>query len=129
MGDETRTDGTQGLRNALCAVLIVGLVLALALGALSSLRWALAAGGGALLAAVNLWALGCVVRGLLSSARSRAAWALLAVLKFSALVAGCYWLLATGVVELLPLAVGYAALPLGIVFAQLTFRFAPQQEG
>jgi hypothetical protein len=129
MGDETRTESTRGLREALYAVLIVGLVLALGSGALGSLRWALTVGSGALLAAVNLWALGCVVRGLLWSGRSRAAWALLAVLKFSVLVVGCYWLLTAGVVELLPLAVGYDALPLGIVITQLTVRFSPEQEG
>jgi hypothetical protein len=124
-----RTDSDPGLRSPLCAILVFGSVFTVAAGLFSDLGTTVSVAGGALLAAANLWALGRVVRSLLSASGSRAAWAMLAVLKFAALVVGCYWLLVAKVVDLLPLALGYGALPLGIVAAQLAAGSAPQREG
>jgi hypothetical protein len=112
-----RTDDDHGLRGALWAIAITGALLTLGspfvLGKSSALGVAL----GSAIAGFNLWALGRIVRAFMNGAGLP--WALLAALKLFGLLALVGLLLELGVTTVIPLAVGYAALPVGIVFAQL----------
>lgn len=74
---------------------------------------------GTLLALGNLWLIALIVGAFLGGTGPKLRWGVLTLLKFSGLLVAAYLLLRTGWVELLPLALGYAALPLGIVAAQL----------
>jgi hypothetical protein len=77
---------------------------------------------GAVLAFANLWAVAVVIRG------QGLSWGPIAALKFGGLLFVVGIVLKNQWAEALPLAVGYAALPLGIVFGQLSRR-APAREG
>lgn len=105
----------------------VGMGATAACGVLSAgLAWLTFGGGAALgvlagagLAVANLWALGLAVQALLGGGRARGFW-ILVVLGKLALLFGALCLLVFGrVVDILPLAVGIGALPVGIVVAQL----------
>jgi len=108
-----------GIATALWSVAVVGAVLTVAapfaLGSASRLSVLL----GALVAVANLWALVRVVRAFLYPAVARAPWILLTLFKMSALFFGVWFLVRGGSAQVLPLLIGYAALPLGIVVSQL----------
>jgi len=73
--------------------------------------------GGAL-AVLNLWVIAKVVKSFLN-AQGRAAWGPLGMLKLVGLFAVVGILIKHGFAHVLPLAFGYAALPVGIVLSQL----------
>lgn len=81
--------------------------------------------GGAL-ALANLGAVAFVVRGFLRG--QGLSWGAVAAVKFTALLFVVALVLKNHWAEAVPLAVGYAALPLGIVLGQLSRR-APAREG
>ncbi len=81
---------------------------------------------GAALAAANLGAVALVVRGVLRGALL--SWGALAGVKFALLLFVAWIVLKNHWAGVLPLALGYVALPLGIVVYQLT-RAAPRPEG
>ena len=74
---------------------------------------------GVLLALANLWMVTRFVKAFLFPAGVRAPWVLLALLKLTALFVGVWFLVRNGSAQVLPLLVGYAALPLGIVVSTL----------
>lgn len=76
--------------------------------------------GGAL-AVANLWAVAMVIRGFLRGATL--SWGVVAALKFGALLFVVGIVLKNQWADALPMALGYAAMPLGIVVGQL--RRAP----
>jgi hypothetical protein len=84
-------------------------------------RSAIGVGIGALLGFANLWAIAALIRGFLRGASL--SWGALAALKFGALLFVVAIILKNHWAEPLTLALGYAALPVGIVFGQL--RRAP----
>jgi len=105
---------------ALTGVALFGVALAL----LSLVGWGIhVAGGvalGAAIATLNLWAFTRIGQALLSGEQRRVArWASLGVFKLVALMGGVYLLIDFGLVEPIPLMVGYAALPAGITLATL----------
>ena len=110
-------DEDQGLRAALWAIAITGALLTLGspfvLGARGIVGVALGSG----IAALNLWSLGRIVRAFMNGAGLP--WVLLAAFKLVGLLALIALVLHLGITTVLPLAIGYAALPVGIVFAQL----------
>jgi hypothetical protein len=114
------TSGTEKSPATDVALLFVaGAGLVLSVVSVPLLGWR-ALGGtvlGALLAGSNLWALGRLVRLYLYN--GKATWAIVGALKMVALLVIVYGLLRGGVVGALELMLGYAALPLGIVAAQL----------
>jgi hypothetical protein len=77
-----------------------------------------ASAAGAVIAYVNLWAVARVVRGMVEDTRLRSRWLLLAFLKMGALIGVVFTLVASGL-PVLAIAVGYAALPIGILIGQL----------
>jgi hypothetical protein len=81
---------------------------------------------GAALAAANLAALGLVVRGVLRGALL--SWGALASVKFALLLFIAWIVLKNHWAGAIPLALGYVALPLGIVVGQLT-RASARPEG
>lgn len=82
--------------------------------------------GGAL-AALNLAAIALVVRGVLRGALL--SWGSLAGVKFAVLLFVTWIVLKNHWAGALPLALGYAALPLGIVVGQLTRTSPREREG
>lgn len=113
-----KTDDDNGLRSALWGIALTGALLTLAspfvLGQSGVLGVALGAG----LAAFNLWALARIVRAFMNGAGLP--WVLLAALKLFGLLAVVAVLLKLDITTVVPLAVGYGALPVGIVIAQLS---------
>lgn len=79
------------------------------------------------LAALNLAAIAFVVRGVMRGAML--SWGSLAGLKFAVLVFLIWMVLRNDWAGVLPLALGYAALPLGIVVGQLMRAANPRREG
>jgi hypothetical protein len=126
----TQNTDQNGIAAALWSVAVVGALLALGGPALlgSGTRASLALG--ALLAVGNLWAVARMVRGFLNPAGGvRSPWVSLAMLKFGLLFLGVMFLVRGGYAKILPLAIGYAALPLGIVVSQLKSAAAAAGEG
>jgi hypothetical protein len=81
--------------------------------------------GGAL-AVANLWAIAAIVRGFLRGAGLP--WAVFGALKFSALLFVVWIVLRNDWADMMPLVLGYAALPLGIVVGQLGGRRPSRQK-
>jgi hypothetical protein len=111
------------------AVLLVGFASTIAAAFLGGALAARSVALGAAVAAANLWTIGLVVRGMFSGKRSRVPWPLVAVLKMAILFGGLYLALKSGWVELLPLLVGYGALPVGIVARQVSAPHPIEEEG
>jgi len=98
-----------------------------ALGALTAivclpiygLRFAGSVAVGAALSVGNLW---LIARGVSASFSSGASsgWAGAFVLKFSVVIAGLYLLFDSGLVQGVPLLIGLAALPVGILISQIS---------
>ena len=114
----TSTDEDNGLRTALWGIALTGAALTLAspfvLGRGGVLGVALGSG----LAAFNLWALARIVRAFMNGAGLP--WVLLAALKLIGLLVIVALLLKLDITSVVPLAVGYGAMPVGIVIAQLS---------
>ena len=122
---ETKADRTQedgNIAPALWGVAIAGVVLAGSAFLLFGGHAVASSLIGSALAALNLWAIGRMVRGFLSGSGARS-WAPLGMLKLLLLFVVVGVILKQGLAEVLPLAFGYAALPIGIVLMQL--RTAP----
>jgi hypothetical protein len=106
-----------GLRAALHAVAISGALLTLGSPFVLGLRGIVGVALGASIATLNLWALGRIVRAFMHGAGLP--WILLGALKLVGLLALLALVLKLGLTSVIPLAIGYGALPVGIVFAQL----------
>jgi hypothetical protein len=115
----TRSTGeTDGIGGALRAVVLVGIAASVAAVALVGPRVALGVGIGAAAAAANLWVLTRVVRGFLSGANGLP-WGVIALVKMTFLFGGLYLLVKSGVAGVMPLVLGFGALPVGIVLSQM----------
>jgi hypothetical protein len=101
---------------------VAAVAVALALGGLALKGWSAAMGiaAGGFLATINLWVLGWVTRGVLSS-RGRLH-AVVGAVKFLALMGAAYLLLRAGLASGLTLAIGYASLPVGLTIGTLLSR-------
>jgi drug/metabolite transporter (DMT)-like permease len=115
MGETIRSEAGRGTRRALAAVAVFGLGMVLLAATFAGARPALGVAAGAVLALANLWAFDLLVRRLLDPSTSKPLWAVAAGLKFCALVCGGFLILEWELLPLLPMAIGYGALPLGIV--------------
>lgn len=74
---------------------------------------------GVVLALANLWIIARLVRAFFAPRSAAAPWGLVALMKLGALFGGLYALAHFELIELIPLIIGYAAMPVGIVLAQL----------
>jgi hypothetical protein len=113
------------LRWSLIAVAILAVVVALVAAVVSGWRSGLGVLAGGLLATLNLWIFIHIVRGVLVGGRRGRLWILAAVLKLGGLLGGAWLLLWTGICSGAQLAIGYGALPFGIVVGSLV---APRPE-
>ena len=127
----TATESTEpnGIATAIWSVAIVGVVLTLAAPTLLGSGSRLSVAIGVLLAIGNLWAISRTVRGFLYPAAARSPWISLAMLKFAVMFLGVLFLVRGGYAKLLPLVIGYAAMPVGIVLSQLKSAAAPSGKG
>ena len=107
------------LRACILAVAVSGAVLGFAALAFGGGRTAVGVLVGAGIATLNLWALAKIASAFLSRRGPAPLWAILAFGKLLILVSGVYMLLKEGLVSGLHLAIGYAAMPIGITAGSL----------
>lgn len=127
----TATESTEpnGIATAIWSVAIVGAVLCAVGPTLLGSGTRVSIALGVLLAIGNLWAIARTVRGFLEPAGARSPWISLAMLKFAVMFLGVLFLVRGGYAKLLPLVVGYAAMPVGIVISQLKSAATTSGEG
>lgn len=127
----TATESTEPntIASAIGSVAIVGALLTFAAPTLLGGGTRVSVAIGVALAVANLWAISRTVRGFLQPAGARSPWVSLAMLKFAAMFLGVLFLVRGGYAKLLPLCIGYAALPVGIVISQLKPAAAPSGKG
>jgi hypothetical protein len=128
MNETGANEDSRGIHRALIAVCIFGLLGTLAALWLGGMRPAMSVAIGAGIAAGNLWLLAQMVRAFLAQKGASAPWGIVAVLKFVLLFGAMYVLVKTRTVDILPCAIGFCALPVGIVFAQLLGARRDQRE-
>lgn len=128
MTEETIQSAESGISGVLRVVCIVGALLTLGALLMGGPRIMLAAAIGATAAVLNLWVIGRLVASFLSG-HGRMSWGFVATVKLLVLFGGMYLLVRSGVVSAIPLAIGYGALPLGIVAAQLGGVSTAREEG
>ncbi|HEY2409917.1 MAG TPA: hypothetical protein VGI10_28125 [Polyangiaceae bacterium] len=124
-----RNEEQSDLRVGLTVVAVVGLLLVLVAPSFVGSGSRVSIVLGALLAVGNLWLLGKTVRGFLYPAGARSPWLAVAVLKFGALFVAVAYLVRSGHAQVLPLMIGYGALPIGIVVSQLRSSKVAPREG
>lgn len=107
------------LKNSLIAVALVGVVASLVSFYFFGLQGFVGTALGGAIAVANLWAVSRIVRGIIEEPAFRARWSLLAVMKLTTLVGVVFTLVTSGIAPIIPLAIGYAALPVGVVIGQL----------
>lgn len=107
------------LKNALVAVAVAGVVASIVSFFLFGWSGFLGSAVGGAVAVSNLWAVSRIVRGLIEETRYRARWSMFAVMKLTVLIGVVFSLVTSGIAPILPLAIGYAALPVGVVIGQL----------
>jgi hypothetical protein len=112
------------LRRSVGWVAGTGVALSLGAGGLFGVAVAPSVLAGGAVAAVNLWAFGHIGRSLLAGGGK--GWGVIGLLKMLALFGVAFALFQSGRVSVLPFALGYAALPLGITLSQF---FAPPAAG
>ncbi len=128
MNDTEKSDAQGGIRQSVVVVSILGIAGTIAAGWLSGMVAARSVAIGAALAVGNLWLLAQMVRGFLARKGATIPWSIVAVLKMVLLFGAMYVLVKSRFVDILPCVFGYAALPVGIVFAQvLGSRHSPEQ--
>jgi hypothetical protein len=115
--ESTETERDDGVGRSLTAVAVAAVVLTLiapfAIG--KSAMLGVAIGGS--LAFANLWAITFIVRGFLRGAGLP--FGVFGALKFAALIFLVWIVLKNGWADVMPLVLGYASLPIGIVLGQL----------
>lgn len=124
--NDSRTDS--GLTRSFGAVGVFGLLLSLgSIAVVDDWRdtWSVAAG--ACIAFSNFWMTAYLVRGFVEPAGVRLPWTLIAVVKLILVLGVVYVLLQRGILSLLPMVVGFGALPLGIVFGQTRARSVKEE--
>lgn len=121
-------EGDSSLARTLWAVAIVGATATVVAAVVAGPRATLGVGLGAAIALGNLWVVGRMVRGFMTGTAT-APWGFVAAVKFSLLVVLLWALLRSGFVDLLPLVMGYGALPLGIFAAQLGGAVPSRERG
>jgi hypothetical protein len=114
---EKTTDA--GLSRAFWCVGLVGTSLSVgSIFVLQDFQSTVSVAVGAAIALLNFWMTSYLVRGFLAPTGMRLPWPLIATIKLVVVLGGVYVLLDREVLSLLPLVVGFGALPLGIVLGQ-----------
>jgi len=119
MKNTSQNPDRKGIVTAIWAVALVGVLLTAATPVLLGAGMAQSVALGAALAVGNLWTLSRLVQTFLSGSGARLPWLVVSVFKFFGLFVLVAVLVKAGYAKVLPLMLGFAALPLGIVAAQL----------
>jgi hypothetical protein len=127
MKTPTKTESATVTRT-LWSVALVGVAFAIIAVFVGGFRAAASVAVGATVGAANLWVIAILVRKLVSG-NSRLPWGAVSFIKLVVLFGGLFLLLKTGVVQILPLVIGYGALPLGITLAQRPIPQTADEEG
>jgi len=127
MTTSTETTDASGVASALWAVFLSGVIATVGAGVIGGGRALLGVLLGAVLATANLWVIARIGRAFISGS-ARLPWSLVALAKFSVLFGVVFVVVSRGMVDMLMLLVGYGALPIGIVLAQLRSVPALRQE-
>ncbi len=117
MTEETIQSGETGIGGVLRVVSVVGLLLIAGAWFAGGPHVMLAVAIGAVAAVLNLWVMGRLVSSFLGG-HGRMSWGFVAIVKLAVLFGGMFLLIKSGIAGVLPLLIGYGALPLGIVVAQ-----------
>ncbi len=125
---EIDTTTEDSVRRAIFAVLIVGAVFATGAGAVHGLQASASVALGAAMGAVNLWLVARVVRAFLSGA-ARLPWAAVVLVKLTLLAGALYLIVRSDWILLFPFAIGWGALPVGIVLAGVAPSTPVEQKG
>ncbi len=115
------------LRWSLAAVAGLAAGIALLTGILMGVRTGMGVMVGGVIATINLWVFMHIVRGVLGGGRHGRLWVLAAILKLGGLLGGAWLLMRTGFCSGGQLAIGYCALPLGIVVGSLVAPRPPDE--
>jgi len=118
MTDETSHGTESGIGGVLRVVSVVGLLLTAGAWFAGGPHAMLAVAIGAGAAVLNLWVLGRLVSTFLGG-RGKMSWGFVALVKLAVLFGGMFLAVRSGIADVLPLIIGYGALPIGIVAAQL----------
>lgn len=127
MKTKTTADRDPSLSAAYVCVAGSGVMLLIASAVCFGPRSSAGVALGVVLAVSNLWLLERVVRVYLMSEGGR--WALMALVKSTALFATIGLLVKTGAIDVLPLVAGFGALPVGVVLAGLWPVARAREEG
>ena len=123
---ETTPDDTA--KRAMFAVLVVGGIFASGAGAVHGFSAAGSVALGAALGAANLWTVARVVSAFLSGA-ARLPWAAVVLVKLVLLAGALYVIVRSDWILLFPFAIGWGALPVGIVVAGVVPPAPAEQKG
>ena len=110
------------------AVLVVGAIFSAGAGAVHGLQASGSVLLGAGMGAANLWLVGRVARAFLSGA-ARVPWIAVVLVKLTLLAVALYLIVRSEWILLFPFAVGWGALPLGIVLGGATPSPPAEQKG
>jgi hypothetical protein len=110
------------------AVLIVGGIFASGAGAVHGLQAAASVALGAGLGAANLWTVSRVVTAFLSGA-ARLPWAAFVLVKLVLMAGALYVIVRSDWILLFPFAIGWGALPVGIVVGGIAPATPAEQKG
>ena len=113
---------------SITAVAAVAVAFTIVAAIVAGMPVALSVAVGGLLATANLWVFAIVGKNVIAGGRRRRIWGLVGGLKLLALLGGLYLLLENGVIDPLPLVIGYGALPLGIAIGSV-FGPRPGDDG
>jgi hypothetical protein len=126
MKTTTKTDSAT-LARTIWSVALVGVAMVIIAVFVGGWRAAFSVAVGAGTGVANLVVIGILVRKLISG-RSLP-WGVVSFVKLVVLFGGLFLLLKTGVVQILPLVIGYGALPLGITLGQRPIPQTADEEG
>jgi hypothetical protein len=115
------------LSRTIWSVALIGVAMVLVAVFVGGGRAAFSVFVGAATGVLNLVVIGVLVRKLISG-RSLP-WGVVSFVKLVVLFGGLFLLLKTGVVQILPLVIGYGALPLGITLGQRPIPQTADEEG
>lgn len=122
----TKTESAT-LNRTIWSVVLVGVAMVIVAAFVGGARAAFSVFVGSATGVANLVVIGILVRKLISG-RSLP-WGVVSFVKLVVLFGGLFLLLKTGVVQILPLVIGYGALPLGITFGQRPIPQTADEEG
>ncbi|MBN2193675.1 MAG: hypothetical protein JW751_12730 [Polyangiaceae bacterium] len=123
--DADRNRDVRSLFRMLAAVAVFGAAIVGGTALLADARAVVGAATGSLLGLANLWVIGKIVEALVGRGGRTLFWGLVGAVKMVLLGGAVYLVVFAGFADILPLVLGYGALPVGIIAAQLSASTPP----